>query len=129
MSNLPLYLAYLGTAVALIAAFTTIYLMITPYSEITLIRQGNSAAAVSLGGTIIGFAIALHSAAANSVSLMDMALWGAVGLASQVVVFLLVCVKLPGFRGGIEGDKIGYGITLASLSIAMGIVNAGSLTY
>jgi putative membrane protein len=129
MSTLPLYLAYLATAVALIAAFTGVYLAITPYREIALIRQGNSAAAVSLGGTVIGFAIALNSAAANSVSLLDMALWGALGLASQILVFLVVCMKLPGFRNGIEADRIGYGIVLAAFSIAMGIVNAGSLTY
>lgn len=126
--TLPLYVTFLLTSVVLIALATAIYVMITPYREITLIRQGNAAAAVSLGGTVIGMAIALNSVAQGTYAVLDLALWGGVALVCQVLVFVLVSFKLPGFRQGIEEDRLGYGITLGAFSVAMGILNAGSLS-
>lgn len=126
--TLPLYFGFLAASVGLIAGALGLYLLVTPYKEIALIRAGNSAAAVSLGGTAIGMAIALKSVAAGTYEVLDLVLWGGVALICQIAVFLVVSAKLPGFREGIENDRIGYGITLGAFSIAMGILNAGSLT-
>jgi putative membrane protein len=128
LQTLPLYFTFLGTSVALLAVAVTIYMMITPYREIALIRQGNTAAAVSLGGTVIGMAIALFSIASGTYAVLDLLMWGAVALVCQLAVFGIVCLKLPGFRQGIEEDRLGYGITLAAFSIGMGILNAGALS-
>ena len=128
MSSLPNYLAYVGTAVALLAGFTALYTFVTPYREFALIRQGNKAAAVSLGGTLIGFGIVLCSAAAHSVSLGGMAMWAAVAMAFQLGVFYAATLLLRGFRAGIEAGEESYGLTLAALSITMGLINAGAIT-
>ena len=129
IAALPDYLGFLATMAGLIALFTAIYQAITPYHEIRLIRAGNRAAALSLSGTIIGLAIALNSVAAGAVSILDMALWGAIACISQLVVFLVVSRLLGDLRAGIEGDRMGYGVLLGGVSIATGIVNAGALTY
>jgi putative membrane protein len=127
-TDLPLYLAFLGTAVALLVVALAIYLMITPYQEIRLIRQGNQAAAYSFGGTAIGMAIVLHSTASGTFNVLELAAWGAVGLVGQVIVFLAVWLLLPRLKQGIEEDKVSYGVLLGALSIAMGILNAGALS-
>lgn len=129
MSNLPLYLAYVSTAVALLVGFTAIYMYITPYREIALIREGSRTAAISLGGTMIGFGVVLASTAAHSVNVMDLALWGSVALAFQVAVFFIVTLVLKGFKQGMEEGKESYGIALAAMSITMGLINAGAVTY
>jgi putative membrane protein len=126
--TLPLYLAFLGTAVALLAAALTIYLFITPYHEIRLIRQGNSAAAVSFGGTAIGMALVLYSTASSTFDVLELAIWGGLGLVGQVIVFLIVTLLLPDLKKGLDEDKLAYGILLGALSIAMGILNAGALS-
>ena len=128
MGGLGLYVAYLVVAVLLVGIGLTVYSLITPYNELRLIREGNAAAAYSLSGTAIGFALAVASAAAHSVGLLDLVIWGVVALVSQLVVFFAVSALLPGFRKGIETDKASYGLTLGGVSIAMGILNAGSLT-
>lgn len=128
LETLPLYFTFLGVSVALLAVAVTLYMLITPYREVALIREGNSAAAVSLGGTVIGMAIALFSIASGTYAILDLLLWGAVALVCQIAVFAIVCLKLPGFRQGIEQDRLGYGITLGAFSIAMGILNAGALS-
>lgn len=129
MSNLPLYLAYVGTAVALLVVFTAIYVVITPYREFTLIRNGNKAAAISLGGTQIGFGLVLASTASHSVSLTDMAMWAAVALAFQLGAFFVVALILKEFREAIESGKESYGILLAAISITVGLINAGAVSF
>lgn len=126
--TLPLYFAFLGTAIGLMVVALGLYIVITPYSEIRLIRDGNSAAAISLSGTAIGLAITLYSTATGSHSVLDLAAWGVVGLISQLVVFFIVSFAIPGFRRGIEENRLSYGIVLGAFSIAMGILNAGSLS-
>lgn len=128
LAALPLYFAFLGTTLGLLALALAIYVMLTPYHEITLIRQGNRAAACSLGGTAIGMAIVLFSTASGTFALIELAVWGSIGLLSQLAAFLIVSLMIPKFRQGIEQDNVGYGIVLGGFSIAMGILNAGALS-
>jgi putative membrane protein len=44
LATLPNFLSYLSAAAVLLTAFITIYLFITPYDEIKLIRENNVAA-------------------------------------------------------------------------------------
>lgn len=129
MPLIGLYLAYMATSVALLAAGFVVYIMVTPHKEVRLIRDGNVAAAWSMGGTVVGLALPLASAMANSVNLMDMALWGGVAVVTQLLAFVVVSLTLRDFRAGIEADRVGYGVTLAAVSVGFGILNAGALTY
>ena len=73
LSMLPAFLAYFAVAVALIAVFLLVYVNVTPYDEIALIRQGNTAAAISLGGAMLGFAMPVANVIAHSDTLADLA--------------------------------------------------------
>ncbi len=128
LASLPLYLAFLGTSLGLLVVALVIYAMLTPYHEIRLIRDGNSAAAISLGGTAIGMAIVLYSTASSTFSIVELAVWGGLGLVGQLFVFVIVWGMLPGLKQGITDNKVSYGVILGALSIAMGILNAGALT-
>ena len=52
----------------------------TKVKEFSLMANGNKAASYVLGGRLLGLAIVLYSALANSISLLDMVIWGAVGI-------------------------------------------------
>ena len=45
---------HISVTVVMLVAAIFIYIKITPYDEIKLIRGGNTAAAISLSGAIIG---------------------------------------------------------------------------
>ena len=128
LAALPLYLAFFATALGLLVLGLAIYIMITPYHEIRLIRQGNRAAACSLGGTAIGMALVLHSTASGTFEVLELAIWGGIGLVGQLLVFVIVAFMVPRLRQGIEEDNLSYGLILGALSIAMGILNAGALS-
>ncbi|WP_114395308.1 DUF350 domain-containing protein [Oleisolibacter albus] len=128
-ANLPAYLAYLGTMVAMLFGFAWIYLRVTPYHELDLIRRGNKAAALSYIGAITGFAIAMKTVAAGTTALADLAMWGVIALVTQLAVFFFVSRLLRDLREGIESDRVSYGILLGGISLATGLLNAGALTY
>ncbi len=50
---------YLGISFLMVFFFLFLYKAITPYNEIELIRNKSQAAAISLGGALIGFSIPL----------------------------------------------------------------------
>ena len=51
------FLVAFGLAALFLGVFKRLYQLSTPYDEAKLIGQGNVAAAVALGGAIIGFAL------------------------------------------------------------------------
>jgi putative membrane protein len=123
------FLVYLAVAVAYFAAYVAIYVRITPYPEIQLIRSGNVAAAYSLSGSALGFAIPLASAVANSVNLVDMALWALIAMAVQVCVYVAVKLMIPNIARDIAEGHVAQGMFLGTLSLAVGVLNAACMTY
>lgn len=129
LSGLPAFVAYFGLALLLFVAFIFIYVRFTPHREIELIRQGNSAAAASLGGALIGFALPVASAVENSVSLLDMLMWAALALVVQLVAFALVRLLVPTISKNIQDGQVASGVFLGAVAIAIGLLNAASITW
>src|SRR4051812_11809948 len=123
------FLLYFGVALGFEAVFIALYMTVTPHHEATLIKQGNTAAAISLGGAVLGFTLPLGSVIAHSVSLLDMAVWSVVALVVQLAVYLLVNLLLREISRRIEEENIAAATTLAAASLAIGIINAASMTY
>ena len=120
---------YLGTAMVLFAVFLLVYTRLPPYRELELIRGGNSAAACSLGGAIIGFVLPVASVIANSVGLLDVVMWSVVAMAIQVLLFVVVWKRFADIVTSIHDGRVSSGIFLGALSVAIGILNASCLTY
>ena len=129
ISGLDDFLAYFLMAVALVAVFLAVYVRVTPHREISLIRQGNTAAALSLSGALLGFVIPLASAIAHSVAWWDMLFWGAVALVVQLLSYFAVRMIVPSLSQDISAGKVAQGLFLGTISLAIGILNAASLTY
>lgn len=128
-SGLPAFAAYFGLALVLFLVFIAIYVRVTPYPEIRLIREGNTAAAASLGGALIGFALPLASAVENSVSLLDMLIWAAVALVVQFIAFGVARLMVGDVARQIQDGRLSAGVFVGALAIAIGLLNAASMTY
>lgn len=129
LQTLGSFLLYFGAALVAMAVFVTLYMAVTSHHEASLIRQGNTAAAISFAGALIGFTLPLASAIIHSVSLIDMLVWSAIALVVQLAVFLLVDRILREISRHIEEGNMAAGTTLAAVSVAIGIVNAACMTY
>lgn len=103
----------------------------TKVKEFKLIAEKNVTAALSLGGKVLGLAVVLGSAAEYSISLVDMIIWGGIGIVAQIIVFIIAEVITIRFsiEKAIQEDNRAVGVLLFSLSIAVGWVVAKCLTY
>jgi putative membrane protein len=126
------FAAYLGTSLLLLLVGIFLFeKSTTKLEEFQLIAQKNLTAALSLGGKLLGLAIVLGAAAEYSVSLMDMVIWGAIGIIAQIVSFLLAELITIRFsiHKAIEDDNRAVGFMLFALSLSVGWVVAKCLTY
>ncbi len=127
-SGVGAHLIYFALSILLVVLFIAIYTAITPYREISLIRHGNSAAAVSLGGAVLGYALPLANAVAQSGNIVDMLVWSLVGLVAQLLAYAVTRLLLPHLPADVNEGKLAPAIFLAALSIAIGVLNAAAMT-
>lgn len=127
INSLPAFAGYFATALALLALFVVLYLFVTPYNELALIRKGNTAAAVSLGGAMIGYALPIAVSVATSHNIASMIGWGVVACVVQLLAYIAARLLLPQIVQNIPLGKLASGIFLASLSLGTGILNAGCI--
>ena len=123
------FLVYLAVSLALLVAFVAIYIRVTPYREIALIREGNMAASFSLSGSLLGFIVPLASAVQHSVNLADMAIWGLIAMLVQIAAFVVVRILIPSISTDIPANKGSAGFFLGSLSLGVGLLNAACMSY
>jgi putative membrane protein len=129
LAPLPNFLAYLGSAFALLVLFAVLYTAVTPQAEWKMLREGNVSAALAFGGALLGFTLPLASAIAHSVSLLDMVLWGLVALVVQLVAFFVAWAVLRKLPSQIEQDHRGVATIAAIFFLCAGLLNAACLTW
>jgi len=127
INSLPVFAGFFATAMVLLAVFAALYMFVTPYSEVKLIREGNTAAAISLAGALLGYALPIAVAVAVSHNLYVMIGWGVVACVVQLLVYVAARLALPQINLAIPQGKLASGIFLAALSVAAGILNAGCI--
>jgi putative membrane protein len=127
INSLPAFAGFFLTAAVLLAGFIAVYLMVTPYKELALIRAGNEAAALSLGGVVIGFALPIAVSVAVSHNLYAMIGWGVVAGVVQLLAYVVARLALPRLNEHILQGRAASGILVASLAIGVGILNAGCI--
>ena len=121
------YLAYMLVGVAMTVVFITAYVHITPARELALIKQGNLVCALSLGGAIIGFCVALSSAMMHSLNLGNFVLWGLSAAAVQIVVYFSASRVMSNVAAELEQNNVAVGAFCCALSLAIGLLNAACL--
>lgn len=119
-----------GLACLFLAIFKRVYQVSTPYDEARLIGEGNVAAAVALGGAIIGFALPLASALTQTADPLEFTLWALLAGVIQIIASLVVRrFVVRDMAQRIEGGNVASATYLAATAIGVGLLNAASMTY
>jgi len=129
LAGVPQFLLYLAAALVLVALFLVLYSVITPQRELRLIRQGNVAAAVSLGGALLGFAIPLSKSIEQSHDIADMVIWSGVALVVQLTVFVLSGLVIAHEARKLEEGDLAAASFLAFAAVSAGLIDAACMSY
>ncbi len=127
VEGFPRFMIWTGAAGGLLLVACIVYVLLTPWKELALVRGGNGAAGLALAGAIAGLALPISSALASSVSLVDLLIWGAVALLLQLIAYRIVDLILRDMPKRIENDEAGAAIVLIAAKLATALILAAGL--
>lgn len=128
LAGAPVLLLHFSVTVAMLVMGVSLYILITPYSELALIREGNTAAALSMGGVILGLGLPLAFCMATSVNVFDIMIFGTLALVMQLLAYRVADMLLRGLPKRIQEGEIGAAILLVSIKLAVSALNAAAVT-
>jgi len=123
----PRFLMSTGMAGLMLLLASIAYVLLTPWKELALVREGNTAAGVALGGAIVGLAIPIASTLASSVSLPELAIWGAIALLMQLITYRVVDLMLRDIPGRLTRDEMGAAAVLTAAKLSTALILAAGL--
>lgn len=127
VAGMPVMLTHFLAAIAIFVLGIAIYSKLTPFHELELIRQGNSAAGVSALGATLGLAIPIAGALAGSVNVVDLVLWGLAALVVQLLTFVIVAVVIRQLVEQINKGEMASALLLAGVQVSVGLINAAAV--
>lgn len=128
VTGFPVLMAHVGVTVVMLMLGATLYAILTPWKEISLIRNGNSAAAVAFGGVLAGLAIPLAASLSASNSIIEIVVWGMATVIVQLLAFRLTDMILAGLPDRIRDGEISAAVLLVSAKLAVALILAAAVT-
>lgn|SRR5690606_3478024 len=127
-TGFPVTLLHAGVTIALLVLGAVLYVLLTPWKEIALIREGNAAAAVAFGGVLLGLSIPLAVSLAVSTSVRDIVIWGVATVLLQLLAFRVVDMLLTGLPQRIQDNEVSAAVLLVAAKLATALILAAALT-
>lgn len=127
LAGFPVLLLHFAVTLAMLGVGVTVYHFVTPHHELRLIRNGNTAAAVSISGAIVGLAIPLAICMATSVNVWDIVIWGIVTLLIQILAYRIGDALLKDLPTRIENGEMGAAILVVGIKLAIAFINAAAV--
>lgn len=122
------YLLYLCSGVLILGTFTALYVHMTPISEFRLIREGCTAAALSLTGALLGFSLTVAASILHTNSIGMFALWSFFAAIIQLLAYFILSRLIPEASSEIEDNNIAIGALFGGAALIIGIINTACLS-
>ena len=129
LAGLPAFLAYFCTALVAVTLYLFVYTRVTPHNEFQLIRDNVPGAAISLGLSLLGFALPVVAAMTHAANILDCLIWSLIALIVQIAVYFIVKIPVPNLSNRIAAGELAPAIWLGLSSLAAGALNAASMIY
>ena len=129
LSGLPAFLLYFCISTVALIGFLWIYTWMTAHDEFTLLTKNVPGAAVSLGLSMLGFALPVASAIAHASNIVDCIIWSIIALCVQIVAYYCARIPVPNLSQRIAAGEMGPAIWLGLASVTAGLLSAASMTW
>jgi putative membrane protein len=126
-SGFPVMLLQLGLGLVLFALACGAYALLSPHQEIRRIREGETAAAVSFAGALVGLAIPLAASMIATTSVVGLTLWGLAALVLTLLEFRIVDVVLAGLPQRLHDGEVAAAVVLVAAKLAVALILAAAV--
>src|SRR5262245_10012498 len=128
LAGLPAFLAYMCVSVVAVVVYLLVYTRVTPHDEFALIGKNSPGAAISLGLSLLGFALPVASAVAHAANIVDCAIWSLIALGVQIAAYYVAQIPVHDLAGRIARGELAAAIWLGLASLTAGVLSAASMT-
>lgn len=128
MAGAPVLLLHVAIALAILIIGTVLYVWMTPWEDLKLVREGNTAAGIALGGIILGLGIPVAACIPGAINHWDILFWGVITLILQMVTFKVLDLILSGLPERIEAGEIGAAVVLSAAKLAVAAIVAAAVS-
>lgn len=122
--GLPSMFAHAGVTVAMLMAGIWLYVRMTPYDDMKLLREGNVASSISFFGIVVGLAIPLSLCLSQITSVLEIVVWGSLTVAIQLFAFKVCDWLLSDLPARIERGEVSAAIVLLAVKLASALINS-----
>lgn len=122
------YFIHLFTGIAVLWLFSFVYLRVTPFDELRLIRDGHLAAALSFGGALLGFSLTFASSIIHNATIVGVVAWALTAMLVQIATYYMLAYLTPRLKEQLERNNIAVGALMGLIALVIGIINAASLS-
>jgi putative membrane protein len=129
LAGLPAFLLYFCISTIAVVCFLWVYTRITAHDEFDLLAKNVPGAAVSLGLSMLGFALPVASAVAHASDVVDCIIWSVIALCVQVIAYYVVRIPVPDISKRIANGEMAAAIWLGLASVTAGLLSAASMTW
>ena len=127
INGMPYLVSHFFVASVVFVLGVWLYILVTPMKELKLIREGNTAAAVSFFGACFGIVIPVAACLASSINVADIIIWGVISVGIQIICFRVVDLFLKDLPKRIEKGEISSSVVLMSFKISIALLNAAAV--
>lgn len=131
MEAFLLTIMYFAIAIIIVVVGLAIFEVMTKqYKDWDEVLNGNKAVALSISGKIVGICIILAFAIYNSFAVTETLIWGAIGVALQLVAYVLFEVFTRKFsvEEQLHKGNLAVGIISFAVSVGLAFVIGASIT-
>jgi len=128
IAGAPVLLLHVAIALAILIIGTVLYVWMTPWEDLKLVREGNTAAGIALGGIILGLGIPVAACIPGAINHWDILFWGVITLILQMATFKVLDLILSGLPERIEAGEIGAAVVLSAAKLAVAAIVAAAVS-
>ena len=127
LAGLPAYIQYFAAGLVFVALFIAIYVQLTTWRELALIRKGNVAAALAAVGACVGFVLPMSRVIEAAATFTHLAIWSLVVLVAQAVALGITRLLIPDMKVKMESGELSAATVAAGVSISIGLISRAAL--
>ena len=127
-NGFPLAMLHWVVALAVLIAGVAVYAALSPHREAAQARDGNAAAAVSLGAAVLSLALPLAAAVPASATTVEVALWGVSVTIIQLLLSRACDMLLRGLPERIAEGDVAAAWLLACAKVALALILAAAVS-
>lgn len=127
-NGFPVALLQALVSLVILLGAVFVHSLMSPHKDVVLIREGNPAAAVSLGGVVLGLALPLSRSLMASTSVMETVIWGLAATVTALLVFRVIELVLRGLPQRVKEGDVAAAVLLVAAKVASALIIAAAFS-